>query len=99
MAARKTTSPPAGPECLGCRALAADLARLQRKQRQQTADLRKLEVLYRAQAAELTETRELSRKLEEALNYTHFVQPYLLHQFSQHLPEGNALVAGLAHFN
>lgn len=96
MGARKHTPPPA---CLDCQHLLAELARLQRQQRQQAADLRKLEALHRAQAAELAEARERSRKLEEALNYTRFVQPYLLHEFTKHLPAGNFLLTGLSHLN
>ena len=98
MAARKTAAL-AGPTCPDCRALAADLARLQRQQRKQTAELRQLVILLQQQRAELAEERERSGRLNEALSYHRFVQPYLLHQFGQHLPEKNALAAGLAHLN
>ena len=43
MAPRKVAPPLAGPECPGCRALAADLVRLQRQQRKQAAELRELD--------------------------------------------------------
>jgi hypothetical protein len=75
------------------------MARLQRQQRTQAAKLRKLEALLRAQAAELAEERERSRKLKAALHWQQFIQPYLLHQFGQHLPAGNVLTAALTHFN
>ena len=99
MATRNNTPPPAGPTCPGCQRLAADLARLKSQQRKQAADLRKLETQLRAQAADLATEQERSHKLEAALHWQSFTQPYLLHLFGQHLPKGNALAAGLTHFN
>lgn len=96
MGARKPTPAPA---CLDCQHLLAKVASHERQQRQQAAELRKLQAQLEAQAAELAEERERSRRLDEALSYVRFTQPYLLHQFSQHLPVGNDLAAGVLHFN
>lgn len=96
---KQPAPPPAGPTCPGCQRLAVDLKKMESWQRKQAADLRKLEALLRAQAAELATEQERSRKLEAALHWQYFIQPYMLHQFSQHLPQGNALIAGLTHFN
>lgn len=98
MGTRKQPAP-AGLTCPGCKRLAADLKKMESQLRKQVADLRKLEALLRTQAADLTAERERGQKLEANLHWQYFIQPYLLHQFSQHLPEGNALIAGLSHFN
>ena len=96
MATRKKTPPPA---CLDCQHLLAELAKVQRQQRQQATELRTLQAQLQTQAVELAEARELGRRLDEALSYCRFTQPYLLHLFGQHLPQGNVLVAGLSHLN
>jgi len=100
MAKRNPTPPPApGPTCPGCRALADKIARLERQQRKQAAAARKYEVLLPNLREMLAEEKERSQRLEDALSYVRFVHPYLIHQFSQHLPHTNSLAAGLFHLN
>lgn len=98
-APRKTTPPPAGPTCPGCQSLAAELARLQRQQRKQATEIRKLQAALLSQETELFEERTRSIRLDKALSQYRFLNPYRLLEFSQHLPEGNALAAGLTHLN
>lgn len=96
MAARKKTPPPA---CLDCQHLLAELAKVQRQQRKQAADFRELNTQTQSLLTALSEARETIHRLETTLSYHRFTQPYLLHLFGQHLPQGNALAAGLTHHN
>jgi hypothetical protein len=99
MGARKPTPPPAGPTCPGCQAQAAKLTHLERQQRKQAKEIRQLQGLLYEKDQQVAEARELARRLDEALSFHRFTQPYLLHLFGIHLPEGNGLVAGLSHLN
>ncbi|WP_035565996.1 hypothetical protein [Hymenobacter sp. IS2118] len=96
MAARKKTPP---PSCLDCQHLLAELAKVQRQQRKQAAEFRELNTQTQSLLTALSAAREKIQHLETALDYHRFTQPYLLHLFGQHLPQGNALAAGLSHFN
>lgn len=99
MPTRKTPPPTAGPTCPACKRLVADLKQMKSQQRKQATALNKLEAQLRTQATELAKERERHHQLETALHWQSFTQPYLLHLFGQHLPEGNVLAAGLTHFN